>query len=236
MRPVQKGDWPLRSNSATTQLVFNDWARAIPHLRLRTGDYCHLCEMRVTNAIAIEHIQPKEHFPALSNDWDNFLLICNYCNSEKLDEIPIPNYRDYYLWPHLNNTMLAFDLDLTTGLVTPRTGLNPANRQRVLRLIELYGLNKRSNASGASDPRYLERVSALYLAVTRRVEYNNGQATPAAIVDLAKTKGFFTVWLKVFGDVPEIKEALINCREFKVPVAECFGPGFVLKNRTAADL
>lgn len=236
MRPVKKGDWPLKSNSKTARLLFNDWTRAIPHLRLSTGDYCHLCEMRVTNAIAIEHIQPKEHFPALANDWNNFLLICNYCNSEKLDTIPVTDYRINYIWPHLNNTILAFDMDLTTGFIIPRAGLTHEDTQRVRQLITLYGLNKVRNANGASDPRYLERISALYLAVKRRIEYDRGQATVAAIVDMAKTKGFFTVWLKIFEDVPNVRAALIQCQEFKVPLNDCFDSALKPKRRSANDI
>ena len=215
--------------------MFNDWTRAIPHLKLATGSYCHFCEMKVTNALAIEHIKPQTHFPRLQNQWENFLLICNYCNSEKLAMIP-KNYRTDYFWPHLNNTLLAFDFNFTANVI-PNTKLtNPVDIDRANRLIALYGLDKRTSSDGSPDPRWVERAKALYLAINRKSEYLSGRATLDAIVDFAVATGFFSVWLKIFDNIPVVRAALINCPDFKIPINECFDAALMPMRNSENDL
>ena len=87
MRPINKGTWPTKNNG-TKKKVFNDWTRAIPILKERTGHYCHLCEMKMNSGFAIEHIKPKVFYPQLKSHWSNFLLVCPYCNSHKIATIP----------------------------------------------------------------------------------------------------------------------------------------------------
>lgn len=235
MRPVAKGTWPTINNGR--RRIFNDWRRAKPFLRSSTGDYCHLCEMRVTNALAIEHIKPKEHFPKLSNHWDNFLLICNYCNSHKLETIPSSPYRKKYFWPHLNNTLQSIDYSIT-GIAIPNTTYltNPDQLRRANATIQLYGLDKTITATGDSDTRLIERLKAFKMAIDRKIEYAQGQATEPAILDMAKTTGFFSIWLKVFNNVPAIRTAIIQCPEFHQANTNCFDAAFQLQNRTATDL
>lgn len=62
MRPINKGLHPITPQRGK-KMVLNDWTKAIPFLKQRTGDYCHICEMKVTNMLAIEHIKPQIHFP-----------------------------------------------------------------------------------------------------------------------------------------------------------------------------
>lgn len=227
MRPIDKGSWPTKGSHGIRKRVFNDWTRAIPHLRGRTGRFCHLCEMKVTNAIAVEHIKPKEHFPRLQAHWDNFLLICNHCNSHKLATIPVSPYKKKYYWPHLNNTIMAFDFKIT-GEIIPNTTYLTTQPQidRVNATIDLYGLDKTVTAQGNSDDRLKDRLEAYKQAIDRYIEYSNGQATVAAIVDNAKNTGFFSVWLKVFDTVAVVKAALIDCPDFHLASTNCFNAAY----------
>lgn len=238
MRPIEKGAWPTKGATGVRLRVFNQWQRAIPHLEARTGKFCHLCEMKVTNALAIEHIQPQLHFPLLSSDWDNFLLTCNYCNSHKLANIPTAPYRQTHYWPHLNNTLKTFDFTVAGVIVPNATHLTaPGDITRANNTIALYGLDKTTTSTGSSDSRLIERLEALYFAIERLNEYTTGvnQSIPA-IVDLAKTKGFFSVWLKVFDGVPAVRTALINCPDFHLATTNCFDATLQLQNRTATDI
>lgn len=223
MRPIEKGNWPTKGRLGITRRVFNDWTRAIPHLKGLTGRYCHFCEMKVTNAIAIEHIKPKEHFPKLQAHWGNFLLICNHCNSHKINTIPTSPYRKSYYWPHLNNTIMAFDFRIT-GEIIPNTTYLTLQPQidRANATIDLYGLDKTVTAQGNSDDRLIDRLEAYKQAIDRYVEYSTGLATVNAIVDNAKNTGFFSVWLKVFDSIPPVKMALINCPDFHMATTNCF--------------
>jgi len=215
MRPVNKGSWPT-TPVRSLKIKFTDWSKAIPILKQRTGWYCHLCEMRVTNALAIEHIKPKEHFSKLESHWDNFLLICNHCNSSKLAKVPQASYRRKYYWPHLNNTLLAFEYGHKLPFISPAANLSKPQRARAVRLIRLYSLNKQVNSNGESDTRWIEKMSALKDAIDSLIEYQNSKITVESITRLAKKTGFFAIWLSIFNNTPQVKEALINCSDFHV--------------------
>lgn len=237
MRPINKGNWPTKGARGVRKRVFTDWKRAIPHLKGRTGKYCHFCEMKVTNAIAIEHIKPQEHFPKLVSHWDNFLLICNHCNSHKGATIPRSSYRKRYFWPHLNNTLMAFDFKIS-GEIIPNTAYlkNQPQIDRANSTIKLYGLDKTVTAQGNSDDRLLERMEAYKQAIDRLLEYADGDATINAIVDSAKNTGFFSVWLKVFDGEPAVRTALINCPQFHLATTNCFDAALQLQQRTPTDI
>ena len=47
MRPVDKGDAPY--------IKISKYQEAEPYLEKRIGAYCSFCEMRVNNALAVEH-------------------------------------------------------------------------------------------------------------------------------------------------------------------------------------
>lgn len=229
MRPINKGAWPTKGALGVRKRVFNDWTRAIPHLVGRTGRFCHLCEMKVTNAIAIEHIKPQTHFPKLQSHWSNFLLICNHCNSHKLARIPLSPYKKIYYWPHLNNTLMAFDFRSTGEIIPNINYLNTKPQiDRANATINLYGLDKTVTAQGNSDDRLKDRLEAYKQAIDRLIEYTNGVATIPAIIDNAKNTGFFSVWLKVFSGALLVKTALIDCVDFHLAATNCFNAGYQL--------
>jgi 5-methylcytosine-specific restriction endonuclease McrA len=237
MRPINKGLWPTKGRRNLTKRVFNDWTNAIPFLKQRTGSYCHLCEMRVSNAIAIEHIKPKVSFPKLQNHWDNFLLICSSCNSHKKARIPVSPYRKNYFWPHLNNTLLVFEYANVLPHFKPISTLNNIERDRAKNLVDLYGLNKEITASGDADTRWIEKQKAYKMAIDRRIEYETGiNKSIDSIIDLAIQSGFFSIWLKVFKDILPIRRALILCPEFHLANNNCFDNNLELQSRNSDDL
>jgi hypothetical protein len=178
--------------------------------------------MRVTNALAIEHIQPKKHFPWLADVWDNFLLICSYCNSSKLDEVSFP--RDY-VWPDQDDTHIVFEYLPLSATVISKTDLTDEDKRRSQNTLRLYGLQKEKTATGAMDTRFAERLRASNIAIKRLLEYTANKATVDAIVDSAESTGFFSVWLKVFERFPEVRRALIECPSFYLT-----GKGFFDQN------
>ncbi len=235
MRPIHKGNWPLTPIRQKKQ-VFTDWEKAIPILKERTGWYCHLCEMRVTNALAIEHIKPQKHFPRLVSHWGNFLLICNSCNSAKSETIPFAPYRKRYFWPHKNNTLLVFEYGTSLPLLQPASHLNRHQIARAEALIDLYKLNKQVKTNGESDTRWIERCTALKKAIDRLIEYKQAQATVQSILQMAESTGFFSIWFMIFQDEPVVREALIRCDSFKLAYTNCFDANQQLQHRTQTDL
>lgn len=211
MRPIEKGEHPL-TRVQGKKMVLTDYKKAIPVLKNRTGLYCHICEMR-SPFLAIEHIKPQDHFPRLISHWDNFLLVCTYCNSRKLETIPLAPYRKKYFWPHLNNTLLAFKRNIF-GLIEIDPQLSTENKKRAENLISLYKLDKAYTEAGDSDTRWKEQASALLSAIQCKKEYTEGQITISAILREAVQHGFFSVWFKVFSDIFEVKKALVEAPEF----------------------
>ncbi|WP_413725104.1 HNH endonuclease [Sodalis sp. RH16] len=215
MRPIDKGTWPLNKKGA--KACFNHWRNAKQYLEERTGCYCHLCEMRVNNALAVEHIKPKDSYPRLSACWTNFLLICTPCNSRKSKSLLAVPYRHHYYWPHINNTLLAFHTPLTGDnamVVNAHPSLSPSQKQKADATIKLYALDKTTTVTGDSDRRYLERQLTISMALERLEEYADNRATAAAIVDLAVSRGFFSLWMVIFSDYREVMEALLDARPF----------------------
>ncbi|MDI9877031.1 HNH endonuclease [Flectobacillus rivi] len=235
MRPINKGTWPTKNNS-TKKKVFNDWTKAISILKQRTGLYCHLCEMKMNSGFAIEHIKPQESYPQLKSHWSNFLLICPYCNSHKLATIP-KKYKENYFWPHLNNTLLVFDYEQIFPHIKPSDSLTRIQKKRANNLIELYGLRKEATSDGSADTRWIEKLKAYKMAIDRRLEYQSGMNQSVnAIVDLAVQSGFFSIWLKVFEDIPLIRTDLIQRKEFHLLNTNCFDNTLQLQPRTTNDL
>ncbi|MFX1682972.1 hypothetical protein PV762_27475 [Mitsuaria sp. CC2] len=222
MRPIDKGSWPTWKKPATKKLSFDNWKRAIPHLKARTGWYCHLCEMRVNNHLSIEHIKSRDDYPILAGNWTNFVLSCGCCNSRKRARKLDSPYRQKYVWPHIHNTLMAFDVPLTgpvPATVQPNGSASAAVATRAQALIDLYALDAVSTKDGAADIRHIERLEAVQMAATRRVEFANGKATPEAIVDMAKKSGFFSVWFKVFSNVPQVQTLLVQEPAFHLNAA-----------------
>lgn len=230
MRPIDKGDWPIANNGR--KLSFDDWTRAIPILIERTGCYCHICEIRLN--LEIEHIKYKDHYENLASVWWNFLLVCRYCNARK-GSVRVKGYRQSYIWPHLNNTLLAFAYELD-GQVKPRNSLDAHDIARASNLISVYKLSDSVTSNGTPDKRFKRRIEVFKQANDRRLEFRDGKATAEAIVDAVTNTGFFSTWLKVFEDVPEIKQALINCPDFHLAGNVFFDANFLPLPRNGATI
>ncbi len=213
MRPIYKGNWPLTSRRRLKQ-KFTDHAKAIPILKDRTGNYCHLCEMK-SPLLAIEHIFSQKDYPRLKSHWNNFLLICTSCNSRKSQSKLLSPYRKSYYWGHLNNTALAFQYPLSNNCVIQSSSLLTIEQKRKAdNLIDLYKLDKITTSTGDEDTRHGERLDTLSKALRRMLEYKKNQCTVPAIVDMATSCGFFSVWLEVFKHETIILQALIDSPPF----------------------
>lgn len=223
MRPIEKGGWPTYGGGK--KYVFNDWKKAKKHLMSRTGDFCHLCEVRVNNALSVEHIKPRDSHSRLSNSWNNFLLACNSCNSSKLQTVPLQPYRQRYYWPHLNNTMLAFYTPLIGGsamVVNVVSTLAPEQMAKAQATIDLYGLNKIKTSTGDSDNRFTERLETIDMAIEMLRDYTNRETNIASILKVAVSRGFFSVWIDIFRSAPEVVNALMDSPKFKINKAVHF--------------
>ena len=211
MRPVNKGSSPYKTISK--------YADALPFLEKTLGLYCSYCEFPIAHLPEVEHVSAKSKGGDLTN-WDNLLLGCKYCNTRKGDKVT-PDNRSDYLWPDEDNTALAYTYK--GGLVQVNaadlnqidpsgTRLNKA--QKLFDLIHLGNIPTPKE----KDRRFAQRNTAYELAKDALEDWQKAQgSTPAGlnalkrqIVQNALGHGFFSVWMTVFKDEPDILLALIQ--------------------------
>lgn len=215
MRPIERGASPQAQD-------FAHYRDAFGPLRGRLGPYCSFCERRRPTQLAVEHIQPKDEdrYPHLIGRWDNFLLACVNCNSTKGHQDVRPE--SYYL-PDRDNTLAAFAYR-PDGVVEPRQ----AGDQMALATLELTGLEKAvrqvfdENGRLVATDRISQRMEVWLTADRARSHF---LAKPSAelletILDLARSEGFFSVWMTVFADMPEMRHRLIDA--FPGTAQTCF--------------
>lgn len=216
MRPVFRGEAP------NTYAAYGD---AIGDLEDRLGIYCTYCERRLPINLAVEHVSPKSADPARELDWHNFLLGCTNCNSVKSAK---PTNDDDFLWPDRDNTLWAFEY-AEGGFMTLDSELTGTVRQQADQLMQVVGLDRHKKRGwprpARRDRRWEQREQVWRLAESwkeRIAEFSETgrELAIALIADLALGYGFFSVWMTVFHDDPEVRLALIA--GFTGTAQDCF--------------
>lgn len=203
MRPVRKGTSPYTSISC--------YQEARGYLIDKIGEYCSYCERRIPASLAVEHVEPKTHHADKELQWDNLLLACTNCNSTK-------GHKDVqlneYIWPHLDNTFLFFKY-ISSGKVKPNQQLSDTDNIRAKKTLKLIGLNKKPSDTDTtvSNRLWKHRLEAWSVAHENKKRYiasNDKEMSLSYIKDIALGNGFFSVWMTVFKDYPEVCEGLIE--------------------------
>lgn len=214
MRPVERGE-----NTET----FKKYNQAKLPLTTRIGHYCSYCERYIPVDLAVEHMLPQAAFPALELEWGNFLLGCRNCNSRKLRKNSTRPLTDYF-WVDRDNTSHAF-LYSKGGFVAVNSELEVDLRLIAKRTLELVGLEELSWADPeAKDNRQAQRSETWDIAEMFKQELydENTSVQRSKIVLFAVHKGFWSVWMTVFKDDPDMLERFINA--FAGTAKSCFDP------------
>ena len=216
MRPVNKGLNPVYDNGDV--IIFTDYSRSRRYLIDRIGEYCSYCERKIEANLAVEHVKPKDTNPALALVWSNFLLGCTNCNSTKGSK-PV-NLEDF-VWPDINNTFEYFSYNHTGIVNIHNTVTNTTLRIKIQNMLNLVGLQKYPPRHGtadwerASDRRFDHRIQAWSEANNYLNLYD--QANDAvkllmipSITTIVVYQGFWSIWMSVFSDFPDVQISLIN--------------------------
>jgi 5-methylcytosine-specific restriction endonuclease McrA len=213
LRPVDKGADPGN--------IFKHWQDARALLIERLGEYCSFCEMHCDADLAMEHKLPKD-YPKnqhLILAWINFLLACRNCNSTKgVKDIALLDL----LWPDADNTFHAL-LYGPDALIRVNPALNSQEQQQAQALLELVGVHHTPNIDPKlSDRRWMNRQEAWRLAVDARNDLQKRDTTNLRkwIVNLAQAKGYWSIWMTVFANDPQMLSDLIH--GFPGTAAACF--------------
>jgi uncharacterized protein (TIGR02646 family) len=231
MRPVVRGPAPRDSRGRV--VAFADYQDAREYLIERIGTYCSYCEMRQPTP-AVEHIRGKAKNPHLRREWKNFLLACWSCNSVKGTTM---RRLQSFFWPDRDNTARAFAY-LPGGRIVVAPNLPKTQKRIAEQTLLLTGINRDASTSPPAsdrDRRWRERLIAWTAAERCRTHYlsNPTSATADAVLMVAAPTGFWSVWMAVFHDRPEIRQRLI--KEFKGTATACFRKGKACK-RTGGRL
>lgn len=119
------------------------------------------------------------------------------------------------LWPDEHNTVLAVDYR-RGGFVGVSAALDGDLANRARALVDLIGLD-RHVVEGFPDParrdnRWRQREAAWRVAESCLAKYQRQDQAEAAldlVVEAALGHGFFSVWLSVFDEFPDVKRALV---------------------------
>jgi len=230
MRPVDKGG---------DLGEFKPYQKAQKPLTERLGEYCSYCERWIASGIHVEHKKPKEEYPEGKYRWSNFLLACGNCDSCKgHGELNL----DDYLWADSDNTFRAFIYD-SEGRVLPNTIFDESINEKIKRTWLMLGLNKHSDIfTGTNqkptdkDKRWQHRREAWQFAKRTKdglAIYDTPQRR-AEVVDMARQRGFWSVWMTVFQDDMDIRRRLIA--EFTGTSQSCFDADMQPIHRTGGQV
>lgn len=224
MRPIEKGESPYGSIS-----VYQD---AFPYLERRLGNYCSFCEMRVNNALAVEHKESKNSGGDLT-EWKNLLLSCTYCNSRKGEKIK-KGGTGRWLWPDEHNTFLAFSYKNAVPTVNEEylRAVGEDVLQRGKALFDDLALDYRPNGKegdagkNRKDKRWERRFETWNVAENAKLVWEKVKNTVFQeeqlenIENLARGYGFFSIWMMVFEEDSKVRKKLIQA--FAGTAEDCF--------------
>lgn len=234
MRPIDKGSVPLISGQPKTVSNYAAWRKDLID---RIGAYCCYCNIPLPNNAEVEHSQPKNPKPGFAagswTDWENMSLACGPCNRAKSNK-PVSEATHYL--PDKHNTTMALEyivIDhpyrIGQRACVPRVATHPrvnaAMSQATIDLLELASCGMEDGKE--VDRRWKLRAEALIQAqiVRKNWEVYGHRHQEGFIIQLkgqARSSGFFSIWMKVFEDVPEICLALIDA--FPGTARNCFDP------------
>ena len=206
MRPIDRG--PCPTDDRGNPVYFSTYHDAKNDLLCRIGGYCSYCERRGDN-LDIEHVVPKIHCPNLEREWTNLLLACKNCNSRKSNR---NRSRHGYMWPDQDDTEAAFDY-FADGVVKVSAKLSNVNCDRAQALLELVSLDhiprrNRREIQRAKDLRWLNRKQTWGKAEQIRRKVEEGDIEIDAVIMIAQLSGFWSVWMAVFDNFPQVRDRL----------------------------
>lgn len=227
MRPIDKGKSPYT--------FIKSYEEAEPYLNERIGRYCSFCELPIFHVPEIEHREGKKS-GGDKTKWENLLYGCKYCNTRKAQKIKAGE-AGKWIWPDKDNTFSAFTYyggapkvnELYLKMIS-RDALNKAQA-----LYEGVGLGFCPVKITDKDKRWVKRLETLGVAEDSRLTWIKIKESEfredelCQIITLAKQMGFFSIWMMVFREDSEVKNALIHA--FPGTSEECFDQTGCAKRR-----
>ncbi|OEF86136.1 MULTISPECIES: HNH endonuclease [Vibrio] len=205
MRPLNKSTRAFPPQ----KLVYKPYGSSKNELIQAIGHYCSYCEIYVPFAsLEVEHVRDKNTHTKRTYLWRNFVLACKNCNTIKSQKPVTSMY-----FPTVHNTFEIFTYNSSGQVKLNTTLLSDINEQtKATNLIKLVGLDRVPGHRDLSDKdkRWEERMRTWELAERYLKKFIANKADEETIIDLAKIRGGWSIWMSVFENHPSIKTELIN--------------------------
>ncbi|MBL0385294.1 HNH endonuclease [Tumebacillus sp. ITR2] len=225
MRPIEKSRHPRDHQQQI--LTFPTYQHARGPLLETIGSYCSYCERPLSNP-AVEHKMCRQHHPHFELKWNNFLLSCTNCNSTKAHHNHLVLLD--CIWPDRDNTYLAF-VYTAGGNIEVNSNLPTLIQERAQRTLDMTGIHRKPSLDIAVNPtfpdqRWKKRREAWNEATDARQDLQEDLGTPNEakmkkhIINQAKATGYWSIWMTVFHDDPDMKKRLIDA--FTGTSSTCF--------------
>lgn len=237
MRPIQKAlpteVLTTRDETFTIQAIYKPHTDARMPLEANLGTYCSYCEV-FSSDLEVEHIISQNQDDTKKYDWDNFLLSCGRCNGKDNKSNKTVDLNTMY-FPHRDNTLLAFQY-LEGGLVILNPNLKPTQKSKAQETLNLLGLDKYAGNPQChrNDTRWKHRRNAWEKADEYLKKWEKEETNIPAIIILALSTGFFSVWFTVFEKHIEVRQALVEA--FKGTARDCFDANYNPIPRNTNDI
>lgn len=247
MRPIDKGPCPLDDEgNPKTVNDYKDWRQDLIDA---VGNWCCYCNMTLTDSPQVEHVVPKNPRPGevegAELDWANLLLACGPCNRAKSNH---PIYFNTHYIPDFHNTDLVFkNVVLDHAEKVGRKVCLPfplesatVDQEKANETIKLFALQQiKHKDNRAIDLRWHYRYEAWSAAILWRNEWDAfGQGIEAEFAALLTTaatgKGFFSVWMQIFHNIPFIRLALIKA--FRGTSTDCYDANGIAIPRNGVEI
>jgi hypothetical protein len=141
-------------------------------------------------------------------------LACGNCNSSKgSDRLSLVDY----VWPDSENTLRAFKYE-SEGKILPSTGFGRILDQKNEDTWKLLGLNRHPDSTvvgfvipTVKDKRWVHRKLEWQKAADSKVSLlrNDTVDLRQMIVEMAVSRGMFSIWYTVFSDDKDMKRRLV---------------------------
>lgn len=208
MRPVDKGKKP--------DLDYSEYGDVKEELIKRIGAFCSFCELPIRHIPEVEHREAKSRGGS-KLAWDNLLLSCKYCNCRKGTKVAA-GQKSMYLWPDEDDTFHAYTYQDGMPRLNDKLSENSDYRERAEKMFQLVKLDHVPTSVKDKDRRMRERIETFNVAKDMYESWLKIKSEDFSIVEeykkmllqLAVARGFFSVWMEIFKEVPEIRSIFIK--------------------------
>lgn len=201
MRSLQRNPWPQNPDgSKKTPAEYKDF---LPNLIDNFGRYCCYCEIAYWS-LDVEHVAPKSLNPTQICNWDNLLLACPKCNRDYKKSWN--SNRDGFVWPDTYDSFDMFEYHVD-GSMNVKNNLSSPEKDFAKNTIDLLKLNEPESCSNWLCSKRYEQWD---IASGDLEDYKKGIRSIDRIVKNVVANGYWSVWMTVFKDYPEVTQKIAD--------------------------